>query len=362
MLNESSPTISPAMPLPQLREAWQRLRETEPNLRARDLAERIGVSEGELVASRCGEGITRLQGPWASLIQSLPVLGRVMVLTRNDSCVHEKKGTFAHIEIGGTMGVVLNEAIDLRLFLTHWKHGFAVTEASRGRQLQSLQFFDGDGQAVHKIYRTDDSDAAAWDSLIVRYNAPVQSPLLDLVAVDQPLPSQLGDDEVDAASLREGWRAMRDPHDFFALLKKHRVTRTQALRVAGAEFAQRVDNQAMATVLESAASSGLPLMVFVGSPGVVQIHTGAVRNIRRTGPWLNVLDEDFNLHLREDRIAESWIVRKPTPEGPVTSLDLYDTHGAQIVQVFGKRKPGVPELKAWRSLADSLPRTESDHA
>jgi putative hemin transport protein len=176
------------------------------------------------------------------------------------------------------------------------------------------------------------------------------------------LPEQLRDKEVDAQALREGWRAMRDPHDFFALLKKHRITRVQALRIAGAEFAQRVENHAIGTVLESAAYSSLPIMVFVGSPGVVQIHTGPVRNIKRVGPWLNVLDADFNLHLREDHIAESWVVRKPTPEGPVTSLDLYDASGRQIVQIFGKRKPGIPELKAWRSLADSLPRTEQTHA
>jgi putative hemin transport protein len=362
MLNSTSTHTLPAMPALELRNAWQRLRESEPNLRARDLAERIGVSEGELVASRCGEDVIRLQGPWASLILALPALGRVMVLTRNDSCVHEKKGCFGHIEIGGSMGVVLDEAIDLRLFLTHWKHGFAVAETSRGRLLHSLQFFDADGQAVHKIYRTDATDASAWNSLVGRYSAAVQSPLLELSKVDEPLPRQLPDQDVDAKSLRDGWRAMRDPHDFFALLKKHRVTRTQALRIAGAEFAQRVDNQAIGTVLESAAYSSLPIMVFVGSPGVVQIHTGPVHTIKRMGPWLNVLDPDFNLHLREDHIAESWVVRKPTPEGPVTSLDLYDADGRQILQIFGKRKPGIPELKAWRSLADSLPRTEPNHA
>jgi putative hemin transport protein len=362
MLNESSSAPATTMPVLEVREAWQRLRESEPNLRARDLAERIGVSEGEVVASRCGEDITRLQGPWPGLLHAMPALGRVMVLTRNDSCVHEKKGTFANIEIGGSMGVVLDEAIDLRLFLTHWKHGFAVQETSRGRLLHSLQFFDADGQAVHKIYRTDDTDAAAWDSLVGRYSAAVQSPLLELGTVDDPLPQSLQDHDVDAMSLREGWRAMRDPHDFFALLKKHRVTRTQALRIAGAEFAQRVDNQSIFAVLENAAASSLPIMVFVGSPGVVQIHTGPVQNIKRMGPWLNVLDADFNLHLREDHIVESWVVRKPTPEGPVTSLDLYDARGRQILQVFGKRKPGIPELKAWRALADSLPRMEHSHA
>ncbi len=352
---------SVSTPIPQLRANWQRLREEEPGLRARDLAERLGVSEGELVASRCGDGVTRLDGLWPELIRSLPTLGRVMVLTRNDSCVHEKKGSFANIEIGGAMGVVLDEAIDLRLFLNHWKHGFAVREEARGRQLESLQFFDGDGRAVHKIYLTEASDRDGWRRLLANYSAGVQSPLLELRTVAEPLPHLLRDEAVDASSLREGWRALRDPHDFFALLKRHQVTRTQALRLVGAEFARRVDKQAIRQVLDAAAASGLPIMVFVGSPGVVQIHTGPVRNIKTVGPWLNVLDEDFNLHLREDHVVESWVVQKPTPEGPVTSLELYDAHGGQIVQLFGKRKPGIPELADWRTLALGLPDAETAH-
>jgi hypothetical protein len=46
------------------------------------------------------------------------------------------------------------------------------------------------------------------------------------------------------------------------------------------------------------------------------------------GPWLNVLDPGFNLHLREDLIASAWIVRKPTADGVVSSLELFDAGGA----------------------------------
>jgi len=41
---------------------------------------------------------------------------------------------------------------------------------------------------------------------------------------------------------------------------------------------------------------------------------------------------------------------------------LYDAHGTQIVQLFGKRKPGIPELEAWRALAVGLPDVEATHA
>jgi putative hemin transport protein len=353
---------TPATSLPPLREQWARLREAEPNLRARELAERLRVSEGELVASRCGDGVRRLDHHWDELFRALPSLGHVMVLTRNESCVHEKKGTFANVDIGQAMGVVLGNDIDLRLFLNHFRHGFAVRETSHGRELRSLQFFDGDGQAVHKVYLTDDSDTGAWDTLLARFESRGQSPTFQARAVADPLPRVLHDHAVDVQSLRAGWRGMRDPHEFFALLKKYQVSRTQALRLVGAGFARPVDNTAIRTVLQGAAATGLPIMAFVGSRGVVQIHTGPVHTVKVMGPWLNVLDDSFNLHLREDHIEQSWVVSKPTPEGAVTSLELYDAKGGQIVQVFGKRKPGEPELDAWRALACGLSDREAPRA
>jgi putative hemin transport protein len=349
-MQELQTAVAPRIDIPALLNGYRRLRETEPGLRARDAAQRLGVSEGALVASRVGDGVVRLEGELPALIRELPALGRVMALTRNEYCVHEKKGQYDHIDVGGVMGIVLAEDIDLRLFLRHWRFGFAVKEASRGRELESLQFFDGDGKAVHKIYLTEETDRTAWRALLNRYTAAVQSPLIDIVNVDEPLPERLADDAVDVDSLRDHWRALRDPHDFFAMLKKHKVTRTQALRLVGDEFATRVDDGAIRTVLDGAAASGAPLMVFVGSPGVVQIHTGPVSNIVMAGPWINVMDPDFNLHLRTDAIVSSWIVRKPVPEGVVTSLELYAADGTQIVQIFGKRKPGVPEREDWRAL------------
>jgi putative hemin transport protein len=95
-------------------------------------------------------------------------------------------------------------------------------------------------------------------------------------------------------------------------------------------------------------------MVFVGNHGMIQIHTGPVVRIVPTGPWINVLDPDFNLHLREDAVAEAWLVRKPTRDGVVTSVELLDARGGLIATFFGARKPGKPEDPRWRALADGL--------
>jgi putative hemin transport protein len=47
-------------------------------------------------------------------------------------------------------------------------------------------------------------------------------------------------------------------------------------------------------------------------------------------------------------------VKKPTSDGIVTSLELFDSKGDHIVMLFGARKPGEVELDGWRELAASL--------
>ncbi len=138
------------------------LEATEPGLRAREAADRLGVSEGELLAARVGDGVTRLATAPRDLVAALPDLGRVMVLTRNETAVHERKGVFDNIQTGGHVGLVLNGSIDLRLFFKHWRHLFAVEETVRSGRRTSLQVFDGAGVAVHKIYLLEESDRAAF--------------------------------------------------------------------------------------------------------------------------------------------------------------------------------------------------------
>ncbi len=65
---------------------------------------------------------------------------------------------------------------------------------------------------------------------------------------------------------------------------------------------------------------------------------------------LMLLDERFNLHIRQEEIASAWIVKKPTSDGIVSSLELFNKHGENVALIFGKRKPGFLENEEWREL------------
>ncbi len=159
---------------------------------------------------------------------------------------------------------------------------------------------------------------------------------------------------LNVQQLRKDWSELKDVHHFQAMLKKHQLERIPAYRAIGADYAQQLDKQAFEDALLQAAASELPIMVFVGSEGMVQIHTGPVKTLLRTGPWFNVLDPDFNLHANTQLLDQVWLVRKPTTDGVVSALEMFDAEGRQVALLFGERKPGKPELEGWRELLNKL--------
>lgn len=352
-------SAAPRQPARLLAARWAELKSRSYGIRARDAAAELGVSEAALIASLCGASseprAIRLRSSGADIIEDIPALGPVMALTRNEHCVHEKTGPYLDVTVNPAHGLVLGELIDLRIFPAHWKHAFAVIEQSKDGIRRSIQVFDAAGIAVHKIFQKPATNIAAFDALIANWADADQS--RDFIAGEtwQDTPDR-PDAEIDVAGLRQRWSALQDTHDFFTMLKVAKTGRLQALRLTGKDFAEEVEASSLARALELAQERAVPIMVFVGNPGCIQIHTGPVKTLKRMGPWFNVLDPDFNLHLREDKIASAWIVKKPTRDGQVTSLELYDEGGFCFAQLFGARKPGKPELEAWRVVAAELPR------
>jgi putative hemin transport protein len=344
-----------------VRQSFRTLR-TNEKMRHRDIAEQLGMSEGELIAAFAGTNtipssagemqVIRLCPKWPEIMVSIGSLGEVMALTRNASCVHEKVGIYKNASQDGPVGLLVGE-IDLRIFYHAWAHGFAVLEMTKEDLQRSLQFFDKAGVAIHKIHLRLQSNATKFDELLHQFQSNDQAPGIAVTALDKPT-SELPDQDIDVVAWRQSWRAMKDTHDFFGLLRQFKVTRTQGLRLAGPEFVQAMPVTVVKDLLDLAASRSTPLMVFVGNPGMLQIHSGPIQKVVSIGAWINVMDPRFNLHLRSDSVAQAWLVRKPTTDGIVTSVELFNDSGEAIAMFFGERKPGKPELSAWRNLVEEL--------
>jgi putative hemin transport protein len=334
-----------------LKDEWITFHETNPRVRIRDAARQLNVTEAEIVAAFTGGAVLRLTTDFTGLWKRMGELGYVMSLTRNEHCVHERKGKFEKVHVHrGNMRYVAGPDIDLRMFFSHWAFGFAVRQYAEAGFRTSLQIFDHEGTAVVKIFLLEQSDHDAFDRLVEAFRAPDQSGVLALRPVEK---RELRDGEVDVESFQRSWASLKDSHDFFPMLNKYKVSRLHAVRIGG-PFTRRVSNACAAKLLHDVSASAMPVMVFTGNNGMVQIHTGPVKKIVEIPGWINVMDPEFNLHLRTEPICECWVVRKPNAETDVHSLECYDRDGNLIVQFFGKRKPGIPEDPEWTKYVTSL--------
>ncbi|TVQ28917.1 MAG: hypothetical protein EA356_17960 [Geminicoccaceae bacterium] len=232
----------PPKPTPQELRVARQRRRTA---RPRDLADALGVPEAALVAAHVGPAITRLRPAPGPIFDEVASLGPLMGLTRNAHCVIEHSGRY-----GAAIDVELDEAAA----------AFAFAQIERRKA--SVQLYDAAGDAVHKIH-FDDVPAGF-------------SGLVDALRHD-------------------------DQADELALAPR------QAVLALVPPPAARALPPAFATpLLERLAASGLPVGITVANAATRQRYHGAVANVVATGPWINVLDPGFNLHLREDRIAHAW--------------------------------------------------------
>ena len=370
--------IAQAMAAPaNLAERWSALRTEQPKLQIRDAARALGASEAQLLATNLGNGVTRLQADGnqpREIMRAALDLGLVQAITRNENGVIETTGTASKFKQAGDKsdqadakqdpekearerniaGGYLGGAIDLRFHFENWKYAFAVAQPGRdGKLSRSLQFFDGQGNSVHKLFVRSDAGVAVFDQLVATFRAPEQSAQLNVLAA-APKVAEKPDASIDVKEFQLAWKEMTDVHQFAQIMREFHLTREQALRLAPAGMVERVTPEVLRTLLQNAAKDKVAIMVFLGNDGLTQIYSGKIEKTMAAGGFYNVLDPDFNLHIRDTALRSGWVVKR----GGVTSIEFFDNDGTQVLTFFGVRERGKPQPQAWNDLADSLPRVK----
>lgn len=336
-----------------LRAQWDLLRAANGKIRIRDAAARLGVSEMELVETGLGREATRLHVDFEPFLHGLGGLGRVMALTRNESCVIETNGEYDGVATFGHAAQVVSPGVDLRIFPSSWVHAFAIEKEGSGRASRSIQIFDAHGTATHKVFSLDGGDLDAFEAFKTRFSAPSQKP--GPAPEPRRVPTEeVPDSEIDKDALLDGWAELRDTHDFGRLLRSVGASRTQALRLAEGRFTRAVSKTAARSAIERACGDQVPLMAFVGNRGTIQIYSGLIGRTVDFKQWFNVMDPDFNLHMNEDRVVSAWVVKKNGERGTATSVEIFDEDGKPIVMLFGVRKPGADTGPEWEALTDGI--------
>ncbi len=355
-------TVNAAAPAASLADRWATLRTAQPKLQIRDAARTLGTSEAELLATGIGKTVTRLSDADHAvndiMIRALD-LGTVLALTRNENGVLERTGvatkakpeSFTDKErFRAVAGGYLGGEIDMRFHFANWKHAFAVVQPGRdGTISRSLQFFDAQGNAAHKVYVKSEAGVAVFDKIVADFKHPQQTGELKIVAA-APKAAELADSAVDVKEFQLAWKEMTDVHQFNRIVGEFKLTREQAMRLAPEGVVQKIGPQALRKLLDESAKQQMPIMAFLGNGAATQIYSGKITKTAASGDWYNVLDPEFNLHIRETALKSGYVVQR----AGVTSVEFFDKDGELVVTFFGVRERAKPQPQAWVDLTRAL--------
>ena len=338
----------------------------EKKLRHQEIADFLQITEAELVDAHVGVSkldvvrsspnlakAIRLKKSWPEIIKLVEDLGQVMALTRNRFAVHETIGQYQHVGLQGDIGLVSGKGIDLRLFYRQWEFAYIFEEGKQDTLQKSIQFFDEYGQAIHKIFLLPESQHAHLELIAQRLADTNQEPGIFVHEKREPDDKKEQLNNIDRAAFRSDWLGLKDAHEFFNLLKKYRLNRLEALRLIGDDYAQLLDSSSVKFLLDSARHLDIPLTIYAGNRGAVQIYAGRIKNMGDAKAWLNILDPTFNFHLKVGALPSVWLVRKPSQHGVVSSMEILDAAGEVVAMIFGERLSRQPESQSWRSLLES---------
>jgi len=200
---------------------------------------------------------------------------------------------------------------------------------------------------LHQILLHDSSRADAFPPIVSGFTTAERSPALEIFHTETiATADKIARIDIDA--LRADWAAADKTAGVFMGQTAFDSGRLHKLRLVGKVFAHQVGKDSVRIVLQKMADLGCTVVALIGDAGTMQAHQGQPEQIRGGDAGLDILNRDHRLRLREDHIDTVWVAKKPTADGMMTSLELFNRRGVGIARFFSKPEAGKPERREWR--------------
>ena len=294
-----------------LKSKWKKFQQDNPKVRIRDAAYQMKVSEAELLSTEINETVSFLLiEDMTAFIKDVLKVDKIMLLIRSDYVVHEKTIKTKNIRLEDNQIIDLdkNDCSILDFNIDAFEYVFFQKKMHSNRELKSFQFFDKAGTAILKIYLKG-KDLGFFDEIDLKYkktyNYEMQSDL-----------------DINNSNLLDSKIKINLPFDTINSKTTCRDISVKSLRL----------------ILENASDMKTPIQIHALGLGTIQYHRNTVRNIVDYGPWVNVIDQKFNLHVLENGLTRASLIQyqfKDCQQYLINFFDKNNTHVLGVTNVKG---------------------------
>ena len=278
-----------------LKKEYLQFKENPENskLRIRDISNKLNVSEAELLSLSVTDSVSFLS--INNFIHFFTYLfsniDKVMFLIRSDFVVHEKIiNPLDYKIINNSIIHKQNNSLLIKFNTEIFKYSFFEIKRHNNRKLKSFQFFDPNGISVLKIYLKGKKDVE-FENLanqhIFKYDYQIQKDLIS-----------------DKNIKNENNKSNENPS-----YPDSKIT--------------------LRGLLNGIAKKSIPVNISAFGLECVQHHSDIIKNIIDYGPWLNVMDKNFNIHVLENKISKS----NHGIRDEIYFVDFYDVNNNLVLSI-----------------------------
>ena len=291
-----------------LKSKWKKFQQDNPKVRIRDAAYQMKVSEAELLSTEINETVSFLLiEDMTAFIKDVLKVDKIMLLIRSDYVVHEKTIKTKNIRLEDNQIIDLdkNDCSILNFNMDAFEYVFFQKKMHSNRELKSFQFFDKVGRAILKIYLKG-KDLGLFDEIELKYkkiyNYEMQSDL-----------------DISNSDLLDSKIKINLPYDTSNSKTTCRDISVKSLRL----------------ILENASDMKTPIQIHALGLGTIQYHRNTVRNIVDYGPWVNVIDQKFNLHVLENGLTKASLVKHQFKDCQQYLVNFFDKNNTHVLGITG---------------------------
>lgn len=255
-----------------------------------------GIAPENIVRTATGYKM-RLGTDWASMLNSLPILGNILIVTGNRATVLGSTSVYPLLEYTEQRGTSVDGRFDFEFI--PWGSAFVTVQERRGAVAFHVEFHDYTGEVIHRLCLTD---ANHWETLI-EWTQCHQASENHRVRKMELSPWR--------------WRTVQQRHWF----DYDEVT--------------PVAEEALPCLLQAALQNGQAINVVAGNEGAVQSAEFIPRTIHPHRDWTFASDDLTGLHFHMAAITDVIIheVQCPHHKSRISSLKCFNETGSLVLAI-----------------------------
>lgn len=297
-----------------IRRRYEQLRSESPTLSAAGIAARIGVTEAELVAARVGCCVTRLRPEWRAILTRLGTLGPVKISTKSSLAKLAVVTRYPQTQSSERFLTFSSETADIRFSLGNVGSGFllATPNPRTGKRERALEFFTREGHLAHRIELMPRSNVDAFEEIVEHFVA--RDNRMDTEAV---VPMNLRNPArpaLDRQAFLDGWAGLKGPADFYELLRRHHLSRVEAIEAVAGVFSKQMELPCFQAYLRGLREGARPSTVMVSNHACAHAFRGMF---------------DDQITFEPDQKIVVWRVDRPSARGTLRSIEVFDGNGRE---------------------------------